>query len=138
MATLIRKEPFLTINGANLTAFVMDEGPPSHTTDVAPAQLPSGGRPDTYVTGYKKSGRFTCVLAQDFASGGPDATLKGVVGQTVAVVYRADKAVKSASNPEFSFNIFFNAYSPVNGATGRTSRVMIDAPISGPVTRDPA
>lgn len=138
MATLVRKTAYLKINDIDLSAFVMDEGQPTHTRSTQPAALPSGGKADTFVTGYKRAGRFSCVLAQDFATGGPDHTLRALEGTVVPVVYRADGSVaKGAANPEYSFNIFFSTYSPVNGATGRTSRVVIDEAISGEVTRDP-
>ena len=63
-----------------------------------------------------KDWEFSPTFAQDFASGGPDATLFPLIGTEFAVAIRPTNAAQSSTNPTFAGNGMLFNYDPINGA----------------------
>ena len=68
--------------------------------------------------GSLKSGSFTAEFNQSFASGGPHATLNGIVGTTVTVIHGPAGSTASATNPHQSQSFTITEYDAFSGTVG--------------------
>ena len=73
---------------------------------------------------------------QDYASGKVDATLFGLVGAAaVAISFRPDAGVQSATNPTFSGNALLPTYEPMGGKVGDVAKATAKFQGTGTLTR---
>lgn len=92
----------------------------------------------TRVAGLK-DWKLTVEIEQDFAAGGPDATLTPDVisppagGRVVTV--KPTSAAVSATNPRFFGNVFIDALAPISGAVGTLALIKISLTPTGALTR---
>lgn len=67
---------------------------------------------------------------------GLDAILFPLVGQVVTVTVRADSAVASTDNPEYSGEALITEYTPLDGNFGEKPTASLSVLGDGPLTRD--
>lgn len=123
----------VTINAVNLSAFLVSD---ELATEIAAQESTNMGSNanQEFVPGLV--GRsFTVEMRQDYAPGGPDATLSGLIRQTVPVTTKYTSAATSTSNPLYSFNAFITSYSPIAASIGEVPTASVTFQVTGAVTR---
>lgn len=68
--------------------------------------------------GGLKNWSMSVEFHQDFAAANVDATIFGIVGDSVVVVLKPTSAAVSATNPSYTGNGMVQSYSPLSGAVG--------------------
>lgn len=69
-------------------------------------------------------------LNQDFASGGPDATIWAAIGTVVAIKVRPTSAAIGATNPEYVGSYLINQHKPFGNSVGELATVDVSWPLS--------
>lgn len=69
---------------------------------------------------------------QDFAAGGPDATVWPVRKTVVTIKVRPTSAAVSATNPEYVGSYLINQWSPFGAEVGSLATVGVSWPLSDP------
>lgn len=72
---------------------------------------------------------------QDFAAGGPDATLFALVNTAVSITLKSTSGANSSTNPEYQGNAFIAEYTPIDGSVGDLAKTSATWPGSGTLTR---
>lgn len=135
MAEYIPSRPQLSINSVDLTNWLRSAVSVESTADeIDTSSAASDTR--TYGSGLKQ-GRFRCTLKQSYEANGPDVTLRGLLGQSVAVTTRPTHESMSATNPQSAFNVIVTSIPMASGRIGELSEFSIDWPINGAVTVTP-
>lgn len=67
---------------------------------------------------------------QDFAAGGPDATIAAARGTTVVVKARPTTSAISATNPEYVGTYLVSAYSPFSSSIGDKAVTSVSWPLA--------
>jgi activator of 2-hydroxyglutaryl-CoA dehydratase len=72
-------------------------------------------------------GNISATFFQDFAAGSVDATLFPLAGSNTPFVVgvKGEKAVKSATNPEYKMEAVLPDYKPLSGSVGAASTTQI-------------
>ncbi len=125
MAEIIYKDPYVTINGVNLSSFV------KQATIRYGAEILDKTAGAT--NAKKKIAGLTdwsleLEMNQDYDAGAVDATLFPLVGPGIdfPVVVKPNGAVTAVSNPQFSGTGILGNYNPLAGTVGQ--------PVTTPVT----
>ena len=133
MGKMILKDAHLSINGKDLS---------NHLEQIELSY--SAAIHETGVMGEKSISRLsgltdfklTATLLQDYDAASVDATLFPLIGAaSFPVVVRPKKAVKSATNPEFTGNALLASYPPISGAHGQVAKASISLEGDGDLTR---
>jgi hypothetical protein len=69
---------------------------------------------------------------QDFAAGGPDATIAAALGDVVVVKVRPTTASIGATNPEYVGSYLVNQNNPFGNSVGELGTVQVSWPLSDP------
>ena len=75
-------------------------------------------------------------LEEFFGGVPPYTTEPNRVGTKVSCVVRPLNAPKSATNPEYQFEVLVTEWTPLNAAVGQLSTVSVNWPISGEIIKD--
>lgn len=71
-------------------------------------------------------------LNQDFAGGGPDATIAAAHGTVVVVKVRPTSAAISATNPEYVGSYLVTQNNPFSASVGELAKTSVSWPLSDP------
>ena len=109
----VLRDPFFSIGGTDLSnsVYEMNAGPGADTVEVTA----SGDAWMDHEPGLK-NWTLGVSLRQGFAAGGVDATLFPMVGTDQPIIFRPARAVRSATNPEFTGRAILTEY-PILGTT---------------------
>lgn len=133
MADFVLKDAVITINAVNLSAWCRS----------ATINLKADEKEDTNMgdsTHIRIAGlkdwSLSATFSQDFASGGPDATLAPLIGAAAfAVKLRPTSSAVSATNPEYQGNAILTSYSPIDGGVGDEATCTVDFAAASDLTR---
>ncbi len=115
MATVVWTNAYLQVNATNLSSHVSEM-----TLNYSAEMLDETAMGDTnrVFKGGLKNWSLDVTFHQDFATGGPDATLFALVGTTSCIEVRPVNACSSANNPIYSATAVLDGYPPMGGAVG--------------------
>ena len=133
MATFAATDFLVTVNSVDLSAWVksvdldidaedLDDTNMGDTTKISLAGLNVWG------------GRIG--FSQDFAAGGPDATLNGIVGTVVTVAIQPTSAAKATTNPSYEGSALIKRYKPFGNSAGEKATCEMEFVSAGDITRD--
>lgn len=86
-------------------------------------------------TGGLKDYDWNIEFNEDFAAGGPDATIFPLLGTAVAITLKATSSANAATNPEYQGNAFISEWDPIDGGVGDLAKASVSWPGSGTLTR---
>lgn len=69
---------------------------------------------------------------QDFAAGGPDATVAAALGTVVTIKVRPTSASIAATNPEYVGSYLINQNNPFGNNVGELAKMSVSWPLSDP------
>ena len=131
MAVYVLLNPQISVNDVDLS---------DHVTSVSWSQTAEeiettsfGSKHRTRIGGLT-DGSITLELQQDFAAGATWATLKDLLGKTVAVKWQPTTDAVSATNPSYSVDVLISELPITNGAVGELATVSATWPFAGAVT----
>lgn len=93
-----------------------------------------GATAHEYIAGLQ-SGSVDIEFNNDTATGSVLQTLNGLVGTTTTVTLKQSSAATSATNPLYTFTVFVDAITPINGATSALGTQSCSWQLSGPVVK---
>lgn len=131
MAEYIATTPFLSINAVEMTNWLRSAVTVERTADEVETSS-AASNTKTYAAGLL-TGRFRCTLKQSYESGGPDVTLRGLLGKTVTVVTRPKSTNSAADNPQQTFKVVVTSVPSPTGSLGELSELQVDWPITGAI-----
>ena len=136
MGKMILKDAFLSINGKDLSDHL--EQIDLNYSAVIHEKGAMGEESITRIAGLKDF-KLSATLLQDYDAASVDATLFPLIGAaSFPVVVRPKKAVKSATNPEFTGNALLASYPPISGTHGQVAKASISLEGDGDLLRTPA
>ena len=131
MAVYVLLNPQISVNGVDLS---------DHATSVSWSQTAeeidttSFGSSHRTRVGGLTDGSITLELQQDFAGGATWATLKDLLGKTVAVKWQPASGAVSATNPSYSVDVLISQLPITDGAVGELATISATWPFAGAVT----
>jgi len=128
----VTTKPYLSVNAVNLSAWLrsLEVNEEVETQD----DTVSGDTARSHAPGLRVN-RLRAVFNQDYAAGGPDATLAGAEGTIVAVEWRPSTDPVSASNPKRTGNALITRYRPVGQTVGELATCEVEMVGVGTWTR---
>lgn len=93
----------------------------------------SGGAKE--VLGGLESGSIGLTFRNSHTAGELDEVMWSLRRSVVPFTVRADAAVVSSSNPQYSGNLLVNQWSPIAGSVGDVNELDVTFPLSGPLVR---
>jgi hypothetical protein len=69
---------------------------------------------------------------QDFAAGGPDATVAAIIKTVVTIKVRPTSGSVSATNPEYVGDYLINQNNPFGNGVGELAKMSVSWPLSDP------
>ena len=132
MATLVLTDGYVSINSVNLSSWGR-----SVQFDYSAEQQDDTAFGDTTHSrlGGLKDWQATVEFNQDFASGGPDATLFPIVGTVVTVEFRPTSGSRSSTNPGYTGSALVQSYRPLGNSVGDTARATVQLVAAGTLSR---
>ena len=133
MAELVLTDPFISINGADVSDHFMSIALPAEAETIETTAF--GGSWRTRVGGLKDSS-ITMDFIQDFDAGQIDSILWPLLGgPAAALVIRGKSDAIGANNPEWRVSAILKSYPPLGTSVGElvTGSAAWDA--AGPLTR---
>lgn len=135
MAKIVIQNPLVTLNGGTISANVAQVTIALEADDVETTSFGSAGGFRERIGGLK-SGTVSFDFHNDYAAGGLDSVLFGLLGGTAAVtVQPAGTAAIGTANPQFQFSCLVSEVSPIDSAVGDLASQSVSWPITGSVTR---
>jgi hypothetical protein len=133
MAKKVLLDAVLSINSNNLQQWcakveVVDDFEEKDATTFA-----SGGAKE--VLGGLESGNVGISFKNSHTADELDAIMWALRRQVVPFTVRADEAVVSSSNPQYSGSILINKWMPIAGAVGDVNEFDVTYPLSGVLVR---
>lgn len=132
MSSIVLTDAFVSIGGVDLSDWVMSVTLPrgveslDETTMGATTRINKGGL---------KTWNIEVELKQDFAAGGPDATLDPLVGTTATIIVRPTSAAVSATNPNYTGTGLITNYQPFGNSVGDLATCSVSIESAGTMTR---
>lgn len=93
-----------------------------------------GATAHEYIAGLQ-SGSVDLEFNNDRDNGSVLQTLNGLVGTTTTVTLKQTNAATSATNPLYTFTVFVDAITPINGAVSALGTQSCSWQLSGPVVK---
>jgi hypothetical protein len=78
---------------------------------------------------------ITLEFHQDFQAGSVESVIYPLLGTATNCIVKPIDAARSASNPQYSFSVLINEWTPLNGAAGELSTASVTWLISGDITK---
>lgn len=135
MAKMVLTNGYLLINAVNLSAWVKEMSL-DYSADLKDSE--TMGDTTHEKTGGLKDWTLTATMLNDYAAGGPDATLFPLVGTSVAIEARADAGARSVTNPGYTGNAVVESYNPVAGSVGDMAACQVTLRCNGALSRQTA
>src|SRR5574343_1159258 len=142
--TFIRSRPmaiyaatnyYISINGVDLSGWCKTVEL-THKAGVLDSTTFGTNGTKTNVAGLKEWS-LTIAGNQDYASGGPDATLNALVGgAAVTVIVRSTTSADSATNPSYTGSAICTDYNPMAGSIGELAQFSATFQSAGALSRD--
>jgi len=131
MAVFALVNQFLSINAVTLSDHAKQA-----TLTVDADQLDSTAMGDLWkkATGGLKGGQLVIEFNDDYAASNVDATLWPLLGTNVAFLTRPDAGAVSATNPNYSGQVFIGQHT-VGGSVGELAKKTLTFPTNGTITR---
>ena len=132
---VVFKKGFVSLNGQDISDQVTQV-----TVALTKEQLETTPISEEFITTIPglKSGTVSMQANQDFSQGGLDDILFGIFNSDspVTFVCRPRVESKSVNNPEYSFSVNMNAYSPMEGGqVGQVMTTPIELNSTGAISR---
>lgn len=133
MAKKVLLDATVSINGTDVTDWVSkveldDPFEEKETTTYG------SGKAKEYLAGLEM-GTVALTFKQDYAASALDDIMWALRRQVVAFTARADAAVVSTSNPQYSGDILISKWTPIAGNVGDVAEVDVTYPLCGPMAR---
>lgn len=131
MAVYVLLNPQISVNDVDLS---------DHATSVSWSQTAEAIETTSFGSSHRTrvggltDGSITLELQQDFAAGKTWATVKDLLGKTVAVKWQPASGAVSATNPSYSVNVLVNELPITDGAVGELATISATWPFAGAVT----
>lgn len=121
------------VNAVNLSAFMLSHDLPQNVEAQDATAFTKTTR--EFKPGLRVH-TLTLEFFQDFAAGGPDATLSALIGAAAfAINLRTSSAAISATNPEYQGQYILENYNPMSGRIGEMQKCSATFRPAGPLTR---
>jgi hypothetical protein len=137
MPRLVLTDASVVINGINLSEFITSVAL-STSEDVVDTTGMSSAAARTRISGLADNS-VTFEFNQDFAAGGPEATINAIgsslVGTVTTCVVKPTSGAVSATNPSYTFSALCAEWQPLSAAVGELSSISATWPISGNITK---
>lgn len=78
---------------------------------------------------------ITLEFHQDFQAGSVESTIYPLLGTATNCIVKPLDAPVSSSNPQYSFSVLINEWTPLNGAAGELTTANVTWLISGDITK---
>lgn len=130
MATLVLKDPFISIGGTDLSAHFTSVS--IETSAEAPEDTAFGDDWRSRVAGGLKDWSLSMDFNQDFDAGALDATLWSLLATSVAVVLRTKAA---APYTQYSGSAILTSYPPLSNSVGEQATGSVSFEGAGELTR---
>lgn len=78
---------------------------------------------------------ITLEFQQDFQAGSVESTIYPLLGTAINCIVKPFDAAVSTSNPQYSFSVLINEWTPLNGAAGELATANVTWLISGDITK---
>lgn len=134
MTIMYLKQPYLSVNSVDLSAYVTEE---TITYEAADLDTTAGNSLGTtsHLAGLK-SWSIDVTFNQDYAAAQVDATLWPLVGAaSFAIETRTSTAVVGVTNPKWTGSALLLSYSPITGKVGDLITTKITLTGTGDLTR---
>ena len=132
MAELVLTDPFISINGADVSDHFTSITLPAEAEVQESTAFGGGWR--TRVGGLK-DWSASLDFNQDFDDGEIDSILWPLLGVRLALVVRPTSAVVSANNPQWTGNCILESYPPLGNSVGELATGSISLQADGELTR---
>jgi hypothetical protein len=133
MARLVLTDASVVINGIDLSQFITSVAL-STSEDIVDTTGMSSTAARTRVAGLADNS-VTFEFNQDFASGGPEATINAAGSSLVGTVTTCVVKPTSSAGPTYTFSAVCAEWQPLSGAVGELATVSATWPISGNITK---
>lgn len=134
MAQIVLSDEFCSVNGVDLSAFMK-----GGTLDVSRAMLDDSVMGDTFQSNAAGIQQWSLSLdfVQDYASGGPHATIFPLDGAAAfTVIVQPTNAAESSTNPKFTGSAVLQSYNPLSGQHGSLQMCRAQFACAGLLTAD--
>lgn len=125
-------DAYFVINSVNLSAWTKSIRLPQGVESLDDTSM--GDTTRSHLGGLK-NWSIEVDLMQDYASGGPDQTINGILGTVVAIECRPTSASASATNPKWTGNALVKDYQPIGGTVGEIHMTRLVLESAGNLTR---
>jgi hypothetical protein len=132
MASLALTDAFVSIGGVDLSDWVLSVTLPRGVESLDETAMGDTTRKGK---GGLKTWNVEVEFKQDFAAGGPDATLDPLVGTTATIIVRPTSAAVSATNPNYTGTGLITNYQPFGNSVGDLATCSVSIESAGTMTR---
>lgn len=132
MATFALTDASVTINSVNLSAWVTSVTFPFSAEELDDTAMGDSTRS---AAGGLKNWGPTIEFNQDFAAGGPDATIQPLVGTTTTISVRPTSSAVSSTNPNYTGTVLVAEYSPFGNRVGEQATCSVRTVAAGDPSR---
>lgn len=135
MAIYAATDYYISVNGVILSAWCKTVELPHKAAALDSTTFGTNGT-KTNVSGLKEWS-LTIAGNQDYASGGPDATLNALVGgAAVTIIVRSTSSADSATNPSYTGSAICTDYNPMAGSIGEIAQFSATFACASALSRD--
>ena len=134
MAIFAATDYFISVNGVNLSPWCRSVDLPHKAAALDATAFTAGTKVN--LAGLKE---WSLAIGgnQDYAAGGPDATLNALVGgAAVTIIVRSTSGADSATNPSYTGSAICTDYNPMAGSIGEIPQFAATFACAGALTRD--
>ena len=132
MAKIVLTNAYVSINGVDLSDHVASISLATQYDIVETTQF--GDTSKRRVAGLADNS-ITLEFHQDFQAGSVESVIYPLLGTATNCIVKPIDAARSASNPQYSFSVLINEWTPLNGAAGELATASVTWLISGDITK---
>lgn len=133
MAVFVLTDAKITVNSVNLSPWIVEHNLPQEQE--LQDKTVYGSTTRQFMPGLKNHS-LTITGLQDYAAGGPDATIAALWGNAgFAINVKATSAVNGSTNPEMQGSYVLENYNPMSGKIGERATFTATFKPAGVLTR---
>lgn len=132
MAKIVLTNAYVSVNGVDLSDHVASISLATQYDIVETTQF--GDTSKRRVAGLADNS-ITLEFHQDFQAGSVESVIYPLLGTATNCIVKPIDAARSASNPQYSFSVLINEWTPLNGAAGELATASVTWLISGDITK---
>jgi len=134
VAKSVFKDPYVVLNGSNISAYVREIEMPASADVVDSTTAGASGKGK--LQGLRDE-KLNVKFAQDVAAGALDSILWPLytAGAPVSIEVRQTSAAVSTSNPKWTGNVLVPNYTPIGGSIGDLAEAPAVFEVDGVLTR---